>query len=182
MKSQQIKFSLFKRFIFNILKIHDQGYGLMIMFLIVSCNGKVESFKPTVKLDSILKNKKLNKNFADFRLDNIYLYSGIEKRESFIKFSKETNIDDLVLMTECENPIIRCFAYKMLVEKDYSKIRELLFKHQNDNETIDVYHPPCTRMNQSVKFYMLQQLEPFSDCKMRFNKGEYNSFLADFSK
>lgn len=182
MNSQQRNFSPFKQIILNLFKVLNQGFGLMILFLIFSCNGKMEDFKPTVKLDSILKNKRLDKKYADFRLHNVYLYSGIEKRESFIKFSKETSIDDLILMTECEKPIIRCFAYKMLIEKDYPKIRELLFKHQNDSETIDVYHLPCIRMNQGVKFYMLQQLDPFSKSKMKFNRVEYYRVLDDFSK
>ena len=147
----------------------------------LSCNKK-EDFKPTVKLDLILKNEKLKKDYNEFRIDNAYLFSGMEKKQSFIKFSRETNIDELVLMTECEKPIVRCFAFKVLVEKDYSKIREVLFKHLHDNDYIDVYHPPCVRMNEMVKVYMLQQLDPFSNSKMKFNRTEYDRIYADFFK
>jgi len=152
---------------------------LILLLFIVSCSRKTD-YKPTVKLDSILKNEKLKKDYAEFRFDNVYLVLGIEKKQSFVKFSKEASIDDLVLMTECEKPIVRCFAFKVLAERDYSKIRELLFKHQNDNEYLDVYHPPCVRMNEMVKVYMLQQLDPFSNCKMKFSRAEYDQILADF--
>ena len=153
----------------------------ILLFLIFSCSKK-QDFKPTVKLDAILKKEKLKNDFNEFRLDNIYLYLGIEKRQSFIKFCEQTSISDLILLTECEKPIVRCFAFKMLVIKDYSKIRELLFKHRNDNEYLDVYHPPCVRMNEMVKVYMLQQLSPFSDSKMKFNRAEYDQIWTDFFK
>lgn len=153
----------------------------ILLFLMFSCSKK-ENFKPTFKLETILKNEKLKKDYAEFRIDNVYLYLGIEKRKSFIKFCGQTSINDLILLTECEKPIIRCFAFKMLVEKDYSKIRELLFKHRHDNEYLDVYHPPCIRMNETVKSYMLQQLGPFSNSKMKFNRVEYDKIFADFFK
>lgn len=153
----------------------------ILLFFLVSCNTN-KDFKPTVKLDSILNNEKSKKGYDAFRLDNVYLVLGIEKKQSFIKFSKETTIDNLILMTECEKPIVRCFAFKVLVEKDYSKIRELLLKHRNDNEYLDVYHPPCTRMNEMVKSYMLKQLDPFSNNKMKFDRVEYDQIFADFFK
>lgn len=152
---------------------------LILLTFIFSCSRK-KDYRPTVKLDSILKNEKLKKDYTEFRFDNVYLVLGIEKKESFIKFSRKASIDDLVLMTECEKPIVRCFAFKILVEKDYPKIRELLFKHKNDNEHLDVYHPPCIRMNEMVKGYMLKQLEPFSNSKMKFNRADYVKVMADF--
>ncbi|MDQ6530757.1 hypothetical protein [Flavobacterium sp. LHD-85] len=154
--------------------------AFLILFTFIFSCSKKEDFKPTVKLDSILKNEKLKKDYAEFRFDNIYLFSGIEKKESFMKFSREASIDDLVLMTECEKPIVRCFAFKILVEKDYPKIRELLFRHKNDNEYLDVLHPPCVRMNEMVKVYMLQQLDPFSNSKRKFNRADYDKVVADF--
>jgi len=143
---------------------------------------KKENYKPTVKLDSILKNEKLRKDYTEFRFENVCLSLGMEKKQSFVKFLKKTSIDDLLLMTECEKPIVRCVAFKILAERNYSRIHELLFKHQNDNEYLEVYYPPCIRMNEMVKVYMLEQLGPFSDSKMKFNRAEYDQIWADFFK
>lgn len=156
-------------------------YFLVSLF-IIGCSNKIENYEPTTKLDSILKNDKFNQVYSEFRIHNVGLFSGIEKRESFIKFAKETNNEVLISLTECEKPIVRCFAFKALVEKDFPNIREILFKHKNDNEFVVYGASQCIRMNEMVKFYMLQQLDPYSENKNKFSKTEYERIKEDFSK
>lgn len=148
--------------------------------MILSCEKKVDNFAPTIKLEELLKNEKLNKAYSEFRIDNVVLFSEIEKRESFLKFAKETNNDFLISLTECEKPIIRCFAFKALVQKDYPKIREVLFKHKYDNERVEYLSGRCIRMSVPVKDYMLQQLDPYSKNRYCFNKTEYKQIQKDF--
>jgi len=156
-------------------------YFLVSLFLI-GCNHKIENYEPTAKLDSILRNDKFNQIYYEFRNDNVGLSSGIEKKESFIKFAKETNNDVLISLTDCEKPIIRCFAFKALVEKGYPNIRDILSKHKNDNEFVEYRASQCIRMNEMVKFYMVQQLHPYSDNKNKFSKTEYEKINEVFLK
>ena len=156
-------------------------YFLALIFLI-GCNHKSKNYEPTTKLDSFLKNSDFSQVYYEFRNDNVGLSSGIEKSESFIKFAKETNNDVLISLTDCERPIIRCFAFKALVEKGYPNIREILFKHKNDNEFVEYTASQCIRMNEMVKCYMMQQLHPYSDNKNKFTKTEYEKIKEIFLK
>jgi DNA topoisomerase IA len=149
------------------------------MVFILSCEKEIENFKPTTKFENILKNEKLNKTYWKFRNKNIYLFRELENSESFINFINETNIEELISLTECEKPIIRCFAFKALVEKDYPEIRKILFQHKNDNEII-IEYSRCLKFQQPVKSYMLRQLEPFADTKYRYSKTEYAEIEKDF--
>src|SRR6187431_339672 len=103
-------------------------YILLIVVLIVSCGKDVEIFMPTTKLENILKNKKLAKVYYEFREENIYLTLRIDTAKSFKKFVAETSIKELISLTECERPVVRCFAFKALIEKDYPEIRNILFR------------------------------------------------------
>jgi len=156
---------------------------LVFSFSFFSCDNKeVKNFKPTTKLDLILKNEKLSKAYYDFRLSNIPLSTELAKQKAFIDFVDATNEDGLLLLTECENSIVRCIAFKALVEKDYPKIREILFKHENDNEYIENLRGHCIRMKESVRLYMLEQLSPYSNSASRFNKIEYDKIREEFWK
>jgi hypothetical protein len=154
---------------------------LVSSFFFISCNNKeVKSFKPTTKLDLILKNKKLSKTYYEFRIENDRLQSRVEENESFLKFINNTSIDELIIFTKCDSPVVRCFAFKALVEKKYPKIREILFEHKNDNETVIEYSPPCLQFKMPVKNYMLNQLDPFSKTKYKFNKAEFLAIQERF--
>jgi hypothetical protein len=151
-------------------------YILSIVILIVSCGKDVEIFKPTTNLKNILKNEKLGKVYYEFRKENIYLTLGIDTVKSFKKFVAETSIKELISLTECDRAVVRCFAFKALVEKDYPEIRKILFRHKYDEENVEEFHGQCIRMTLPVKTYMLNKLRPFASYK---NK-EYLELEKDF--
>jgi hypothetical protein len=140
-------------------------YILLIVVLTVSCGKDVEIFKPTTKLENILKNKKLAKVYYEFREENIYLTLRIDTAKSFKKFVAETSIKELISLTECERPVVRCFAFKALIEKDYPAIRNILFRHKYDEENVEEFQGRCIRINFPVKTYMLNKLRPFASYK-----------------
>jgi hypothetical protein len=153
-------------------------YILSFLVLTLSCGKDVENFKPTTKLENILKNKKLSKVYYEFRNENIYLTLSIDTVRSFKKFVKNTTVKDLISLTECEKPIIRCFAFKALVEKDYPDIIKILFRHKYDEENVEEFQGRCIRMNMPAKSYMLNKLRPFASYK---NK-EYIELEKEFMK
>jgi hypothetical protein len=140
-------------------------YILLIVVLLVSCGKDVEIFKPTTKLENILKNKKLAKEYYEFREENIYLTLRIDTVKSFKRFVAETSIKELISLTECERPVVRCFAFRALIEKDYPEIRNILFRHRYDEENVEEFQGHCIRMNFPVKTYMLNKLRPFASYK-----------------
>ncbi|WDF65785.1 hypothetical protein [Flavobacterium sp. KACC 22763] len=155
-------------------------FYVFLLFTLLSCEKKIENFSPTTKLDGILKNDDLSKVYYDFRIENPYLSYLLKDRASFKKFVNEVETNDLVLLTECEKPMIRCFAFKALIEQNYPKIREMLFRHKYDNEKVEYLAGRCIRMDISVKNYMLQQLSPFSGNKYSFNRSEYREIQKEF--
>ena len=156
-------------------------YILSLTFLIVSCGKESESFKPTTTLKLLLKNEKLNRTYYEFRTEKVFLESRLDTVKSFKKFVAETSVEELVSLTECEQPVVRCFAFKALVEKDYPEIRKVLFRHKSDNEIIKQYSR-CIELHESVKNYMLIQLEPFAKTKYRFSRTEYDAVQKDFNE
>lgn len=153
---------------------------VFILFALLSCEKKIENFSPTTKLDRILKNDDFSRVYYDFRIENPYLTYLLKDQVSFIKFVNEVETNDLVLLTECEKPMIRCFAFKALIEQNYPKIREMLFRHKHDNEKVEYLAGRCIRMDISVKNYMLEQLSPFSGNKYSFNRSEYKEIQKEF--
>ena len=147
----------------------------------ISCGKEVETFEPTTTLKTLLKNGKLNKAYYELRTKHLFLESRLDTVESFKTFVKETKIEELVSLTECEQPIVRCFAFKALAEKDYRNIREILLHHESDVEIIQV-HDRCIQWNIPVREYMLRQLEPFAKVKYRFRRKEYEEVQKEFSK
>jgi hypothetical protein len=153
-------------------------YILCFIVLTVSCGKDVENFKPTTKLENILKNKNLAKAYYEFRNENISLTLAIDTARSFKKFVEDATVEDLISLTECDKPVVRCFAFKALVQKDYADIKKILFRHKYDEENVEEFQGRCIRMNMPVKIYMLNKLRPFASYK---NK-EYIELEKEFMK
>ena len=154
-------------------------YILLLLLLIHSCGKEVEKFTPTTRLARLLKNEKLRKNYYELRLQTA-LVSRLDTVRSFKKFSTATTVEELISLTHCEKPIVRCFAFKALVEKDYPKIKDLLLEHQHDEEMV-IEYSRCIALHTPVKFYMLSQLEPCAKTKYCFSRNEYERIQKDFS-
>lgn len=154
---------------------------LFIIIFLSSCEKEIKSFKPTTKLEIIMNNVELKNTIVNLRIENAYLTRDIEKGESFKKFLKDTNNKNLISLTECEISLIRCFAFRALVEKEYPGIREILFRHINDNEIVKLKNYDM-EFNLTAKSYMLEQVNPFSKAKYRYNKTEYNKIQNSFNE
>ncbi|PWB23673.1 hypothetical protein [Flavobacterium sp. HTF] len=157
-------------------------FCVLILFAFINCKKKTENFVPTTKLDVILKKDDLSKAYYDFRIENPYLSYLLKDRASFEKFINNIRTEDMLLLTECENPMVRCFAFKALIQQNYPKIREILSRHKFDNQDVEYFSGRCIKMKISVKDYMLQQLSPYSENKYSFNKAQYKHIQNEFWK
>lgn len=153
---------------------------LAILFFL-SCEKKVEKFKPSISLEEIIKDEKRKKIIWDFRLK----YNGINraksKNEELEILYNHLTEKELIQITECDVTLMRCIAFKRLVETNYIGIRKILYKHKNDNDIVREYYYDVV-FETPAKLCMLNQLEPFSKSKYRFSKKEFEKIKNDFLK
>ncbi len=139
---------------------------------------KLSNYESRIKLIELLQNEKFKKEFSEFRLKILDLGSEIHKNKDFIKFINSVDNEQLILLSDCENPTFRCFAYKGLIMKNYAEIRQILFKHKNDKGKVAEFHG-CILEHKSVEKYMIEQLSPYSGSKFKFTKEEYKKISKE---
>jgi hypothetical protein len=155
-------------------------FFLLFLTFFLSCNEKGKEYKPINKLESLKNNDSLMNSIIDLRIHMIKIYDDYDKSEEFQKFIKIATIDNLIYLTDCEIPLVRCFAFKGLVIKDYPKVKEIALNHVNDIEVIKrQYHD--IEIPFRVFDFMLNELHPMSNSKYKFNKKEYD-FYSDLEK
>ena len=146
-----------------------------------SCESKVEKFKPSIKIEEIIKDENRKKILWDYRLKNNGINKVKSKNEELEILYNNLTKKELVQITECDVALMRCIAFNRLVEQDYNDILEILYNHKNDNDIIREYYHDVV-FETPVKLYMLNRLDPFSKSKYRFSKKEFektkNAFLG----
>lgn len=138
---------------------------LVIGVLMVGCKKDVPNFTPTTEVKNIFKNEKLAKVYYDFRKESVYLSASIDTAKSFKTFVATASINELIALTECERPIVRCLAFKALLAKNYPQIRKIVVRHKYDDAEVEEFRSQCIRMSIPVKNYMLDHSQPFGSFK-----------------
>ncbi len=152
-------------------------YSLLVFFsFTISCKEKNENYKAINKLETLANNDSLTKSIIELRLKVNKLYKDYESDKEFKTFIKVTTIDDLVYLTDCEIPLVRCFAFKGLVVKDYPKIKEIALKHYNDVEIVKRQNYDIETTT-NVFDYMLNELHPMAKTKYKLSRKEYDYYL-----
>ncbi|WP_281635811.1 hypothetical protein [Flavobacterium marginilacus] len=157
---------------------------ILMILLFLNCAKKVEkekSFEPTILLKEIIKNERVKNIIWDFRLTNIEINRSGKQNKKYEVFRNELTEEELIQITECEIPLLRCIAFKTLVERDYINIRKILNKHKNDNDLVKGHYYDVLRSEQ-VKSFMLNQLSPFSNSEFKFSKKEFTKLQDEFYK
>jgi hypothetical protein len=156
----------------------------IIVLLLFNCakkEKKNEDFQPTIALKEIIKDEKVKKIIWDFRLTNIAINREQKQNKEYETFRNNLNEKELIELTECEVPLLRCIAFKTLVEKDYINIRKILNRHKNDNVLVKGYYYDVVR-SEPIKNFMLNQLNSFSNSKFKFSKKEFIKMQNEFNK
>lgn len=157
---------------------------ILMTLLFLSCTKKVEKekrFEPTILLKEINKNERTKNIIWDFRLTNIKINRGEKQSKEYEVFRDELTEEELIQITACEIPLLRCIAFKALVERDYVHIRKILNEHKNDNDIVEEYYCDIL-LSRPVKSFMLSQLSPFSSSKFKFSKKEFTELQSEFYK
>ena len=131
---------------------------LFISVILVSCNNSLSSTKVQEIVSSIQTEKKVNSNLESSNYKKL--------------LSTATN-NDLVILTDNENPIVKYYACKGLLERDYSEIRDIYSKHKNDKTTICITNGACLTNFILINETLLSGLNPKSSSKHKFTEVEF---------
>lgn len=131
---------------------------LSISVIVISCNNSLSSLKVQEVVNSIKTENKVNTVFESSNYKKL--------------LSVATN-NDLVILTDNENPIVKYYACKGLLEKDYYEIRVVYSDHKNDETTINSTNGACLVDYIKINETLLSGLNPNSSSKHKFTEEEY---------
>ncbi|MBC5863154.1 hypothetical protein [Flavobacterium turcicum] len=148
---------------------------ILMILLFFNCATKDEKekhFQPTILLKEIIKDERVKNIIWDFRLTNIEINRSGKQNKEYELFRNNLTDIELVQITECEVPLLRCIAFKTLVERDYVNIRKIFNRHLNDYDLVKGHYYDVL-LSEPVKIFMLNQLSPYSNSKFKFSKEEF---------
>lgn len=139
---------------------------LLTFSVIISCRNKLDS-KVENAVNLLSKEKCINTVWAEYN-------------DSYKNLIKAATAEDLVYLTDDENPYIRYYAFIGLIEKNYPKIKEIYFKHKNDTEAISTTNGACLNGSAEINDLMFWALDPkYSHCKFGFTQDEYDKMSKE---
>ncbi len=139
---------------------------LLTFNIIISCRNKLDS-KVENAVNLLSHEKCINTVWT-------------EDNDSYKNLIKVATVEDLVYLTDSENPYIRYYAFIGLKEKNYPKIKEIYFKHKNDFEAISTTNGACLNGSAEINDLMFWALDPkYSDCKYGFTQDEYDKMAKE---
>lgn len=145
---------------------------ILLFFNCASKDEKEKHFQPTILLKEIIKDERVKNIIWDFRLTNIEINRSGKQNKEYELFCNNLTDIELVQITECEVPLLRCIAFKTLVERDYVNIRKIFNRHLNDYDLVKGHYYDVL-LSEPVKNFMLNQLSPYSNSKFKFSKEEF---------
>ena len=120
-------------------------------------------------------------------VDNIsrdsIMFDSSESWNKYLKLLGNASTEELVDLTTHKKPIVRCFAFDALCVKEYPKIREIFYYHENDTIESVAISSGCIRDRSLVRTYMFIALHPVSsNSKYKFSRKEFDSMYKNYYK
>ena len=69
--------------------------------------------------------------------------------ENFEKLKEKTTDEELIILTEHKYPVVRCYSFQALAERNHYKTYDILLKHLTDNDRVKTIRG-CIASSQSV--------------------------------
>ena len=99
----------------------------------------------------------------------------------YVNLLKVATNEDLVHLTYHEKPIVRCYAFTGLAERNYPKIRDVFFDHINDTTQTVYINAGHLQDYTFVRTYMLLTLHPVSSkSKYKFTRPEFDPIFEKY--
>lgn len=96
---------------------------------------------------------------------------------------KVATVEDLVYLTNSDNVVVRYYAFCSLRKKNYPKIKEIYYNHEEDFSIINTSNGACLKNSTSINNLMLQALDPdFLNSKFGFTKKQYEKIRENLDR
>jgi len=130
------------------------------LFLLISCGHKLDS---EVEKEVSYISKYETCILADF----------VFERPSYINLMTVASNDDLIFLTNDENPVVRYFAFIGLMERNYPKINQIYKSHENDTAVISTSNGACIKNSVSINSLMKDAISKESIYTLYFSRNKY---------
>ncbi|MDR6969245.1 hypothetical protein J2X31_003272 [Flavobacterium arsenatis] len=134
---------------------------LFILFILISCGYKLDS---EVEKEVSYISEYETCILADF----------VFHTPSYINLMTVASNDDLIYLTNDENPVVRYFAFIGLMERNYPKINQIYKSHENDTEVISTSNGACIRNSVPLNTLMKDAISKESVYTLYFSRNKYH--------
>lgn len=111
-----------------------------------------------------------------------YVISDEKSNKRFRDLINNASIEDFVYLSNYKVPEIRCYAFIVLANKNYSRIQDIFYEHLNDSALVTDRYSDIVS-DESVARYMLDKLHPVgSRSKFRFSRKEFDEYDLQIQK
>ena len=86
--------------------------------------------------------------------------------------------DDLVHLTNHENPFVKVYAFNALTNRGYKDIRKIFLKYRENTQIVETNNGACIIDQVPLNQYLLEILSPVWKSKYCFNDREYDSIRS----
>lgn len=155
-------------------------FSFFILFNCVCCTNtaphKKQDYSFTAQ-EKIL----INKIEEHDRVEDQFIGEGGEPSEQWLRFDSLRTLlteEQLILLTENESPVVRCYAFDALMESNSKQTISILLKHAND--TTSVYaQSGCKAYSVSVADYFISSISTTIDGKEVYKKTPEEKAIVD---
>jgi len=131
------------------------------LFIIISCGHKLDS--NVEKAVSYIS-----------KYETCILTDFVFATPSYINLMDVASNDDLIYLTDHENPVVRYFAFIGLMERNYPKTRKIYNSHKKDTEVISTSNGACLKNSVSINSLMKDAISHESVYTLYFSRNKYH--------
>lgn len=129
--------------------------------------------------------KKVEKIVIEIAEENVYCSSAVgfageetKQWKRFERLQRDANDMELKYLTSHKNPVVRCYAFQALADRNNSEIFEILIDHLNDDENVSTFIG-CIVSSQLVGDFFLNAVNPKYIPETEYELNERNQRILD---
>ena len=131
------------------------------LFILISCGHKLDS--NVEKAVSYIS-----------KYETCILPDFVFETQSYMNLMAVASNDDLIYLTDHENPVVRYFAFIGLMERNYSNINQIYNAHKSDTEVISTSNRACLKNSVSINLLMNDAISKESIYTLYFSRNKYH--------
>lgn len=134
---------------------------LLVICLLISCSDKLDP--------------KVENAISAIREENRIILDFVFKNPKYVELMEVATNEDLVYLTDDENPNVRYFAFIGLLERNHPKVNDVYNKHKKDEEKIETSNGACLINSIPINVLMEEAMSTESVYSVVFSKNKYHT-------